>query len=232
MLEKLHKAFYVDDIDTAISLMQEEKYILLSKTATHDNPHYFGGKNKDGTRYGIGLGCYPGNFYYYGEWENGVRSGKGLWIRAENDDEPQLQRYRYEGEWKNDLPNGEGVTIRNPIFKNEITNHEEGKMVEFDEIRGTFSNGLEHGEIYKTVKTRDGRVFVYSPIKAVKGVYQPNPELQAEYPDIENPIATTTVEGHRGIWCMDNLEQKHYVWGFRSIENEYSSLEKPAYDNK
>ncbi|MGN0376720.1 MAG: hypothetical protein ACI4ED_03705, partial [Suilimivivens sp.] len=74
--------------------------------------YYYGEKDGNGQPNGTGIAVYADNQYYYGSWENGVRSGKGTWIHYHVHETPSttdLYTYhQYTGSWKNDLPDGEG----------------------------------------------------------------------------------------------------------------------------
>lgn len=72
------------------------------------------------------------NCWYYGQMENGIRTGNGGWYYAENRTDG-LYLYMYEGEWANDIPNGEGYeycALDGDVWR------------EYD---ATYVDGLRHG---------------------------------------------------------------------------------------
>ena len=89
---------------------------------------------------GNGIGIYVSGSsveLYIGGYENGVRSGFGVFGNI-GADEYGPYKYVYEGEWENDYPNGEG-TITN-IYTDEFG---EEQMI----TQGTFADGWENGEM-------------------------------------------------------------------------------------
>lgn len=164
LLVELFALFQQGDLENAKNLMRQDSYSSLS-SSLEDNLYYF---DEDSA---TALAVYPDNFYYYGEWENGLRSGRGLWIRAKFDAEDDDESYIYEGEWADDLPNGEGTIIRNRYP--EKIHLEPGRTTSIHtEVKGTFSNGLYHGTIYETWTMNDGGTHRWTPITAVNGIYQ------------------------------------------------------------
>lgn len=172
LLVPLYQALAGGDLEAASSLMRTEPYIAQSRSAVYEEPYYYGKTTGGNTRQGMGLGSYPNNYYYYGNWEKGVRSGKGLWICLVPGDDSPFISYTYEGSWENDLPNGEG-TIISKSSRDKIEAHKNYTNALQTKIVGTFLNGMEHGNIYQTWYMDNGEVMVWSPITAVKGVYQP-----------------------------------------------------------
>jgi len=133
---------------------------------------------------GRGLGVYPVEdevMIYYGDYVDGKRSGKGVWL---GDD------YRAEGEWLDDLPNG---------------NQEEYISNDFNR-KGTVVEGLWNGPaIEYRFYEEDGETFV-DEVSFTNGRYdilftmEDNGEIQYVISDTED---TTTVifepEKIRGI---------------------------------
>lgn len=76
--------------------------------------YYYGDLNKDGLPEGKGVSVYENNAYYCGEWKNGKRHGKGMWLQIFPDKAATVNgvtgviEHSYNGQWQNDLPNGEG----------------------------------------------------------------------------------------------------------------------------
>ena len=53
---------------------------------------------------GLYLGVYPGGYIYYGEMEDGKRSGNGYWYYGNT-----RQSEKIQGTWEDDVPNGDTV---------------------------------------------------------------------------------------------------------------------------
>jgi len=76
-----------------------------------DGSYYQGEVNEDGERHGKGLLRWSREEYYFGDWDNGDMSGKGVHI-ADN--------VEYEGDWLNDHPHGRGVCRVTPKEGDEV----------------------------------------------------------------------------------------------------------------
>ena len=92
---------------------------------------------------------------YVGEFQNGLRDGKGTFYYYENN---EYERKKYEGDWKNDKIEGKGKMIWKSgcIYEGEWSNNlKEGKGFE------VFPSGQKYEGNYKNSK-RDGKgVFYY-----------------------------------------------------------------------
>ena len=112
---------------------------------------YYGDTDGTGLPNGTGLACYANDQYYYGEWSNGVRSGKGTWISFYPDyNQYVVIEHMYTGEWKNDLPNGEGQE-----HLDYDQNYMNDKDIYVQNAIGGFANGLYNGHMYMiTVNNR------------------------------------------------------------------------------
>lgn len=164
LLEVLYVRLGEGDIEAAKDLMRQADYRTFSASISGGPYYYDHGDNS-------GLAVYPDDFYYFGQWENGLRSGQGLWIRAVFEDDSELESYTYEGTWANDRPNGEGHIIINR-YPNKIQLEPGSTTSVRTETTGTFADGLYHGTIYEVWNMSDGSTHVWSPITAVNGVYQ------------------------------------------------------------
>lgn len=112
--------------------------------------YYYGDKNAAGLPEGKGIAVYADNQYYYGDWKNGVRSGKGTWIHyhirntSANKNDVCLY-HQYTGSWAEDLPDGEG---------SEHYDYDTALLKEnayyYTNLIGSYSKGLVHGEFYLT----------------------------------------------------------------------------------
>ncbi len=111
--------------------------------------YYYGDKNGAGQPEGMGIAVYTDNQYYYGEWKNGVRSGKGTWIHyhihgTENKNDVFLY-HQYTGSWANDLPDGEG----SEHYDFEMSLLKEHNVY-YGNLIGSYAGGLVNGDFYLT----------------------------------------------------------------------------------
>lgn len=120
-----------------------------------ENFYYYGDVNGNGQPHGMGIAVYADNQYYYGGWENGLRSGNGTWIHYHIHEKPSktdLYTYhQYTGEWKNDLPGGEGsehYDYNTELFKENIGYN--------TNLIGSYTDGMVDGEFYLTNIYSDG----------------------------------------------------------------------------
>lgn len=119
--------------------------------------YYYGETGANGQPNGTGIAVYADNQYYYGTWENGVRSGTGTWIHYhihETEDATDLYTYhQYTGSWKNDLPDGEGSEHYD--FNMELLKENTRYT---SNLIGSYSAGLVNGEFYITTIYSDNRM--------------------------------------------------------------------------
>jgi len=163
-LEDLYTLLEQGNLEKAKALMRQDTYRELSASLS-DSFYYFDNGSD------VGLAVYPDNFYYYGQWKDGVRSGHGMWIRAAFDIDDDDESCIYEGAWANDMPNGEG-TITRARYPEKIELEPGHTTSILTEIKGTFSDGLYNGTIYETWNMNDGSIHHWTPIIAANGVYQ------------------------------------------------------------
>lgn len=169
LLQPLYARFAADDLDGAKALMRQETYKAMSAALTDGYLYYEEGG-------AAGLAVYPNDFYYYGAWENGRRSGHGLWLRAVYAADSSEESYLYDGEWADDAPNGAGTILR--VRNQEKIEMEPGYTTSVrTEVTGSFANWLYHGEIHEVWYMNDGETHIWTPITAVDGIYQEAPEL-------------------------------------------------------
>ena len=122
-----------------------------------ENYYYYGDVNAAGKPHGVGIAVYADNRYYYGDWENGLRSGNGTWMHYhihESTNKTDLYTYhQYTGGWKNDLPDGEG----SEHYDYEMELLED--WVGYDtNLIGHYKEGLVHGEFFITNIYSDGNI--------------------------------------------------------------------------
>ncbi len=119
--------------------------------------YYYGERNADGKPHGKGIAVYADNQYYYGDWENGLRSGSGRFMHYHiHGDENTTDLYtyhQYTGYWKGDLPEGEGS--EHYEYRTELLKENVGYNTN---LIGSYSKGLVHGEFYMTNIYADGNM--------------------------------------------------------------------------
>ena len=128
-------------------LMALERFEAMSYSLNGtDSFYYYGEVDSDGQPNGTGIACYANDQYYYGGWENGLRSGQGEWFScypAYLATDNVTAFHIYSGSWAHDLPNGYGQ--ENVEYNSELLND---RYLYFQNVIGTFSEGLYNGEMY------------------------------------------------------------------------------------
>lgn len=212
-LRPLYELFEMGDIEGAKVLMRQKEYCDMSAKLSDGFFRYDAGN-------GVVLAVYPENFYYFGQWQNGQRSGHGMWIRAVFDDDSAMESYIYDGSWENDSPNGLG----NITQENDATKLVDRSAI-LTEISGSFSNGLFDGAIIEVLHVNVGNTYVSSTINAINGIFQPLENLPPETQENEYYqkmiaegkyyCAFELAEGeeHDGGFFIDD-GSIHKVWGF------------------
>lgn len=94
-------------------------YEIKSEDATsHSKDKKYSGDLKDDVPHGYGTMTYPDGAIYEGEWENGMRSGKGTYTYTYSLSDGI--RGKYEGEWRYGVYHGHGVlTTSSSSFTSE-----------------------------------------------------------------------------------------------------------------
>ncbi len=153
-------SYWKDNHQKALKdLVNLDRYKAMSYSLSGTKEfYYYGEKDANGKPHGKGIAVYADNQYYYGDWQNGLRSGIGTWMHYHIHETPSktdLYLYhQYAGNWKNDLPDGEGsehydYNPDNMKGRNRYNNN----------LIGTYAKGLVHGEFYLTNINREGEVF-------------------------------------------------------------------------
>jgi len=121
------------------------------------NYYYYGDVNGSGQPNGKGIAVYADNQYYYGDWQNGLRSGNGTWIHYhihEKENKTDLFTYhQYTGGWKADLPDGEGSEHYD--YNTELMKERERYNTN---LIGSYKDGFIHGEFYLTTMDSTGDI--------------------------------------------------------------------------
>ncbi len=168
--------------------------------------YYFGDTDGNNRPNGKGLAMYTDNQYYYGEWQNGVRSGSGMWIKYYVYDQNTkakdslYMQHSFSGNWSNDLPNGSGSEHYDFIEENMEQNVGYNRN-----FIGDFKNGLYHGEMYITNYYSDGNIKEWNGT-AQNGVWQPMGEKdkKGQYPII---VEITNKENYQWLSEKKNTNQ-------------------------
>ncbi len=106
--------------------------------------YYIGDTNANGNPEGIGLAVYADSQYYYGQWYDGKRNGKGVWFVFYPDySNYVVTEHMYTGDFKNDMPDGEGQEHFD--YNSEYMNEEDFYV---QNVIGGFVEGYYHGELY------------------------------------------------------------------------------------
>lgn len=166
--------FFADNNQDAIwDLAHLKRYVKLSKELEGTEEYYYQGDvDGDGKPHGTGLAIYEKNSYYFGQWNHGVRSGKGTWYRYyigqrnKTNAMGVYMSHSYAGEWKNNLPNGQGAEH----YDVDISRLEPTRKIMIQNVVGNFTDGLYDGEMYANTTDYIGNVQEWDGI-AQNGVF-------------------------------------------------------------
>ncbi|MBQ0027576.1 MAG: hypothetical protein KBS96_03130 [Lachnospiraceae bacterium] len=121
---------------------------LTTELKKTDDFYYCGSVNSEGLPEGRGLAIYARDTYYYGDWKNGLRDGKGMWVRLFIDKTgivngvSGVKEHQYSGEWKEDYPFGEGQET----FIYDYPETEDEYIIR--NAIGRFKDGYYNGKMY------------------------------------------------------------------------------------
>lgn len=144
-------AYKLDAVEELVRLERLQK--VSRELEGTDKFYYYGEVDRLGRPNGKGLAVYEDNTYYCGEWRDGLRHGKGMWLEVaiytEENSEYNLGviEHSYSGQWSKDLPNGEGqehFSYDFGLLKQE--NMKDGKCI--TNVIGGFKDGYYNGEMY------------------------------------------------------------------------------------
>lgn len=139
--------YKLDAVDDLIRLPRVRTAFTNELTGTNQF-YYYGTLNASGQPDGSGVAVYENNAYYCGEWKNGKRHGKGMWLQIFPDKPTTLNgvsgvlEHSYNGQWQDDLPSGNGQEHIEYDLE-EI----EGEDIILNVI-GSFKEGYYDGELY------------------------------------------------------------------------------------
>ena len=106
-LRKPYNYLESGEIEKAVKALKTGSCSELGKTLAAGEYVYYGDTDNNGQPEGYGIGAFAGGYYYYGHWDQGVRSGDGMWIAGFGSG----LNY-YEGEWADNTPTGYGVLVK------------------------------------------------------------------------------------------------------------------------
>lgn len=227
LLEELANIAKEGDHEKILETISRDDYMAMANTLgkLSENGCYVGERNEQGKRDGKGVAVYglylkdpfgvdedystyhPA--YYYGEWKDGKRNGKGYWFFVRDDslldgkggqldDTPEGF---FELEWVDDIPNG------HMKYTDEHSCVTEGQVVD----------GLFDGEIRQT--NRNPYVNGGGPTELIyrfdNGKAQPIREEAGQSPWGENYTRYILAEnGSLSNYIVDDIDMKHGVLGY------------------
>lgn len=150
--------------------------------------------------YSLDIGGY---YFYYGEYENGKRSGQGVYYLLLDTKANQYELY--EGEWADDKPNGHGKL-------SDVGEASEGEVLTSVK-EGNFTDGYQDGE-FTIVITSDAGYSVAGGWIASMGKA---PDVRDQYPDKD---FGTVAEG-RIIYAVLQDENGENGWYLHMGEQAY-----------
>lgn len=169
---------------------------------------------------GRGMGIYPsdeGLLLYIGGYENGMRSGYGIFGNM-GTDEYGPYKYIYEGEWAQDYPNGEGTITY--IYADEVDDGDGLRLEHVQNIiHGTFKDGWYDGKITDIyISDIEGTdTYIYH----VENGYPEIIGIDEEVREIGDPyfymIAEQSQEGGPGLTVSEN-ERFWFAYACKGIQ--------------
>lgn len=200
-LEELYyywNEYKLEAVDDLVRLPRVRTAFTNELTGTNGF-YYYGSLNANGLPDGNGLAVYENNAYYCGEWKNGKRHGKGMWLQIYPDKPSTVNgatgvvEHSYNGQWQNDLPNGKGQEH----FEYDLEELE-GEDIILNVI-GSFKDGYYDGELYIMTIEKSGNTIDWEA-SAQKGVFS----------YYHNRYSTT---GKLPVWRkMKDADEDEYRW--------------------
>ena len=205
MLAEMMDYWSKGNVEAVEDLSGLSRYRAMS-AALGDPSHffYYGERNEEGKPEGCGIAVYGEDQYYYGEWENGVRSGEGSWLKmydysdSDTGSDRTLISHSYTGSWQNDLPNGEG----HEQYGLDIAQAEEGSRY-LQNVMGNFRDGLYDGRMYLMTEDAGGNVQEWYG-NASQGVFE---TFDGRDQEGRVPICQDAKDADSHLWIrpLDNL---------------------------
>lgn len=153
-LKELFEYWDAYKLDAVADLVRLERIQEISEELKGTGHfYYYGSFDKLGRPSGKGLAVYENNTFYCGDWKDGLRHGKGMWLQVAIYDETNqnsnlgLVEHSYNGQWSKDLPNGQGqehFSYDFDVLKEESL--KDGFVIA--NVIGGFKDGYYDGEMY------------------------------------------------------------------------------------
>ena len=171
-LEELYYYWMDYKLDAVNDLIRLPRVRTLTNELKGSNDfYYYGATDSKGNPNGSGLAVYADNTYYCGEWKDGKRNGKGMWLKIFPDKTgtvngiPGVIEHMYNGTWANDYPNGEGQEH----FSYDYTVADGDCII--TNVIGNFKDGYYDGKLY--IMTYDEKEeSIDWEAEAVRGVFE------------------------------------------------------------
>lgn len=177
-LKELFEYWDAYKLDAVADLVRLERLQKISEELKDTrNFYYYGAVDRLGRPSGKGLAVYADNTYYCGEWKEGLRHGKGMWLEvaiyAEGKEKHNLGviEHSYNGQWSKDLPNGEGQEHFSYDYNVLKTDYMNGDKC-IANVIGEFKDGYYNGEMYIMTVDAAGNTTDWSGI-CKEGVWKP-----------------------------------------------------------
>ena len=190
-------------------LVRMDKYRYMSGLLDGSKDYfYYGDENENGEPHGKGVAVYADNAYYYGEFENGLRSGTGYWYQTflrggiysvENNG---ILGHSYNGEWLNDLPDGEGQEHLDLDFK-----YVQSRII--TNVIGHFTGGYYNGEEICVSVDPSGEQINWKG-KAVFGTWVP---VDVQNVNNEWPVLRDVDNAYNCFWMKDGENHGQGITG-------------------
>lgn len=132
LLDKIYNLSVENNIDAIKELMKTSEYQAFQAFVPEDIPIYYSPKEIGDNHKKIGVYSVKSKYYstliYYGDYDNDVRTGNGIFIGANTDGD----NYLFTGTWNNDKPNGYGEVVEwnLGLSENIIKRHKIGNLVD------------------------------------------------------------------------------------------------------
>ena len=205
LMEQVISLMAANDYEGMLSVDGSENASLVVDNMDGDSYVYAqDGFSKDYTGKAVGIYKYSsilneGYYFYYGDYENGVRSGQGtLYVKTDGYNKAYTI---YEGAWADDKPNGQG--------KETKVNESAGDELVTVERSGNLADGLFDGEVSVSLVSTDatyGGTYT-GTFTATKGEA---PDIRANYPDYD----FSDVAEDKIVYVVLTCEGSDLFWHF------------------
>ena len=185
-----------------------ERYEVMSYSLSGSKDfYYYGEMTGDGVPNGKGLAIYADDQYYFGDWVEGVRSGKGTWISFyPSYSKNVVTEHMYSGDWADDLPcgNGQEHFDYDAQYMNESDYYLQNAI-------GGFKDGYYNGDMYIITVDKNGNTYEWDG-KCTEGTWE-----QVLYAAVDKkgkiPVLSLREDNERHIYMTEDVAQKGTVSG-------------------